>query len=301
MTTSANTAKRGPNLAGYLLVALSAVTFSAKGIFAKIIYAHGVDPITLLALRFAMTMPLFWLTLHFYPSGALEKRDVPLLLVIGLTGFYSAALLDFYGLLHIEATLERLIIYTYPAAVVILAAVFLKERVGPAKVVSIVLTYAGLAVSLRVWKGGGGGGSLLGAGLVFSAAALYSVSYIVMEVLGRRVSAIKISTWATTIAGAAFIATWHFRSWPTEPVVWLNLAGLAVVSTYLPILTLLPGIKMIGASRSALASFVGPVSTALLAMAVLGETFDRVEAAGMAVVIAGVVMLTRDRHPRPRP
>jgi len=301
MTTSTDTAKRGPSLAGYLLVALSAVTFSAKGIFAKVIYAHGVDPITLLALRFAMTMPLFWLTLRFYPSGALERRDVPLLLVIGLTGFYSAALLDFYGLLSIEATLERLIIYTYPAAVVVLAAVFLKERVGAGKVVSIVLTYAGLAISLKVWQGGNGGGSLLGAGLVFSAAALYSVSYILMEVLGRRVSAIKISTYATTIAGAAFIATWRFRSWPTEPVVWLNLAGLAVVSTYLPILTLLPGIKMIGASRSALASFVGPVSTALLAMAFLGETFDRVEAAGMAVVIAGVVMLTRDRHPGPRP
>lgn len=295
------TDSKGRNLLGYILVVVSAVSFSAKGIFAKIIYGYGVDPITLLALRFAITMPLFWGTLFFYPSGKIGKRDAITLVVIGFTGFYTAAMLDFYGLIYIEATLERLIIYTYPAVVVLLAGAFLREKIDGKKVISVVLTYTGLLISLKVWEAiTSTGVNMIGAGLVFSAAVFYSVSYILMEVIGRRVSGVKISAYATTLAGSAFIATWHFSYVPTEPAVWLQLALLAVVSTYLPILTLLLGIKRVGASKSAVISFIGPVSTAILAYITLGERLDAVQIAGMGVVIAGVLMISKEKPAKPR-
>ncbi len=293
--------------AGYALMATSAVTFSAKGVIAKLIYAHGVDPTTLLGIRFAMTMPLFWVTMYFFPSGRLGARDAGMLVVIGLVGFFAAALADFYGLLYIDATLERIILYSYPAVVVLLAAVFLGERLTGRKVASIAVTYAGLACTLRVWEWSGAGdvnggdgdayGTLaIGAGLVFSAAVMYSVSYVLMEVTSRRVSGVKMSAWATTIAGCAFMALWRGKNLPEEPVVWAYLVLLSVVCTYLPILTLLLGIRRIGASRAAVVSLVGPVSTAVLAATLLGESISAVQAAGMATVMAGVVFLSTGRQ-----
>jgi drug/metabolite transporter (DMT)-like permease len=300
-------------LTGYILIIVSAVTFSAKGVFAKLIYAHGVDPTTLLGIRFAMTMPLFWATLFFFPSGRVGARDACVLAVIGLVGFFAAAYADFYGLLFIDATLERIILYSYPAVVVLLAAVFLGERLTMKKAASVAITYIGLGLTLKVWNwvlcGGGGGADsvigtggafILGAALVFSAAVMYSASYILMEVTGRRVSGVKMSAWATTIAGCAFMAVWRFRNIPEEPVVWAYLVLLSVVSTYLPILTLLLGIRRLGASHAAVVSFVGPVSTAVIAAFVLGERLEGVQMLGMAVVLAGVAVISTGKPGRGR-
>jgi hypothetical protein len=51
---------------GALMVVLSAVCFSAKGIFAKLAYGHGADATTVLVLRMAFALPFFaatgWVT-----------------------------------------------------------------------------------------------------------------------------------------------------------------------------------------------------------------------------------------------
>jgi drug/metabolite transporter (DMT)-like permease len=278
-------------LAGYLLAAASAVTFSIKGIFAKLIYGYGLDPVTLLALRFAIAMPFFWAAVFFFPSPRVSWRDFLYLTLSGFLGLYAAALADFYGLLYIDASLERVILYTYPAMVAVLAAVFFKERLTRAKAASLVLTYAGLALVLKVY-GGIEPGYALGAGLVLFSALIYSFSYILTQVLSTRVSGVKIAAYGTTAAAVAFLATWRGQSFPEEPEVWALLVALAVVSTFVPVLTLALGIRRIGASRAALVSFIGPVSTAVLAYFILGEELDLVQVAGMAVVIAGVLVVS---------
>lgn len=286
--------KDNDRLAGYALAAASAIAFSAKGIFAKALYSYGIDPITLLALRFAIAMPFFWATLFFFPSGKIDRRDFAFLILSGLMGLYAAALADFYGLLYISASLERIILYTYPAFVLILSVIFFKERFGKRKAVSIILTYLGLILALNLF-GGKVKTSLLGAGLVLFSAVIYSGSYIITEVLGRRVSGVKISAYSTTAAGFAFLGTWHGKYIPTEPRVWVLLFLLAAISTYVPVLTLALGIRRIGASRAALVSFIGPVSTAILAYFFLGESLDPIQIAGMALVIGGVLIISTEK------
>ncbi|MFQ5735981.1 MAG: DMT family transporter [Thermodesulfobacteriota bacterium] len=283
--------KDGRQMAGYALAATSAITFSIKGVLAKLLYARGVDPSTLLAVRFAIALPLFWLAVYLFPSSRVGRRDAAVLMLIGLFGFCGAAYADFYGLLYIDASLERVIIYTYPAIVVLWTALFFGERLDGRKVVSIALTYVGLAATLRLLSGGLRP-DLLGAGLIFFSALIYSFNYIITEVLGKRVAGVKISAYTATAAGAGFIAVWHGRTMPQGAGAWGLLVVMAVVSTFIPVLTLALAIKRIGAARSALVSFVGPVSTAVLAYAVLGERLDAVQTAGMALVIAGVLVIS---------
>lgn len=282
---------------GYLLVATSAVTFAAKGIFAKLLYGYGIDPVTLLALRFSIALPFFWAAVLFFPSPRVSWRDALYLVLSGLLGLYAAALTDFYGLLYIEASLERVILYTYPAIVIVWAAVFFKERLNRRKIASLVLTYAGLALVLKITSGIGRADAI-GAGLVLFSAVIYSLSYILTEFLSRRVSGVKIAAYGTTAAAVAFLATWRGESVPKEPEVWGLLIALSVISTFVPVLTIALGIKRIGASRAALASFVGPVSTAVLAYLILGETLDMVQIAGMGLVIAGVLVISFEKPAR---
>lgn len=280
---------------GYVLAVVSAVAYSAKGIFAKLIYGYGVDPVTLLALRFALALPLFWLTFLLYPSGKITRRDGLYLVISGLLGLYAAAMADFYGLLYIDASLERTILYTYPAIVVALAALFFKEKLGARKAAAMAVTYLGLALAVKLFDGGLKA-HYLGVALVLFSAVIYSLSYIITETLGRRVSGVKISAYTTTVACFAFLGTWHGSSLPEDRGVWVLLASLAVVSTYVPVLTLVLSIKRIGASKAALVSFIGPVSTAVLANMILGERMNTGQIAGMCLIIAGVLAISYEKR-----
>lgn len=289
--------EKNKNLAGYLLVAASAITFSAKGIFAKLLYRYGIDPVTLLALRFALALPLFWAAVWFFPSERASWKDI---LYIGLSGFlglYLAALADFYGLLYIDASLERVILYAYPAFVIVWTTLFFREPMTRRKVFSLALTYLGLMLVMKVFEGVERA-HLIGAGLVLFSAVIYSLSYIFTEFISKRVSGVKLSAYATTAAAFALFATWRadMTSVPTDVNAWLLLAALAVVSTFVPVLTINLGIKRIGASRAALASFIGPVSTAILAWIVLGESLEPVQVVGMGLVMAGVLVISFEKR-----
>jgi len=50
---------RTARLSGALIVATAAVAFSGKAIIIKLAYRHGVDAVTLLALRMLFSAPLF--------------------------------------------------------------------------------------------------------------------------------------------------------------------------------------------------------------------------------------------------
>ena len=287
-------------LTGYALVAASAITFSAKGIFAKLLYRYGIDPVTLLALRFAMSMPLFWAAVLFFPSERVSWRDIFFVGLSGLLGLYLAALADFYGLLYIDASLERVILYAYPAFVVVWTTLFFKEPMTRRKLFSLGLTYLGLALVMKLFQGVERA-QMIGAVLVLFSAVIYSLSYIFTEVFSRKVSGVKMSAYATTAAAFAFLGTWGGKTGtlPTETGAWWLLAALAVVSTFVPVLTINLGIKRIGASRAAIGSFIGPVSTAVLAWAVLGESLEPVQLAGMALVMAGVLVVSFERRVKP--
>lgn len=284
------------NLTGYMLVAASAITFSAKGVFAKLLYRYGVDPVTLLALRFALAMPLFWAAVWFFPSEKVSRKDIFYIALSGLLGLYLAALADFYGLLYIDASLERVILYAYPAFVVIWTRIFFKEPMTTRKVFSLALTYAGLALVMKLFHGVQRA-DIIGAALVLFSAVIYSLSYIFTDVFTRRVSGVKLSAYATTAAAFAFLGTWGAQkgALPKEPGAWVLLAGLAVVSTFVPVLTINLGIKRIGASKAAIASFIGPVSTAVLAWAILGEVLEPVQLAGMILVMCGVLVISFEK------
>ncbi|MBI3756204.1 MAG: DMT family transporter, partial [Deltaproteobacteria bacterium] len=60
----------------------------------------------------------------------------------------------------------------------------------------------------------------------------------------------------------------------------------------IPVVTLAIGIKMIGASRAAIVSSIGPVSTAFLAYIFLGEQMDFIQIIGMILVMAGVLVIS---------
>jgi drug/metabolite transporter (DMT)-like permease len=97
-----------------------------------------------------------------------------------------------------------------------------------------------------------------------------------------------IMTLSSVFILAHFLATHEAASLavPSE-VVWLSLI-MGLFSTVLPGYAISAGIAMIGASKAATISMIGPVLTLILSHLLLGETIGLIQIAGMVLVMAGV-------------
>ena len=292
----------GASRFGMAFALLGAVGFSFKAILVKLAYPHGVDPVTLLALRMVFALP-FFLVMGWQAERRanfrLGRADLAAMLGLGLFGYYLASYLDFLGLQYISAALERLILFVYPTLVILLSALFLGKPVTRRALAALCLCYAGIALAvvhdLRI--AGDAAEVLLGCALVFASALSYAL-YLMGngEVVGRLGSA-RVTAWASTVACALCIAQFLLsRPFESLRLPWqvygLSIA-MAALSTVLPVWLVSEAIRRIGAGPVALAGTSGPVITMFLGWMLLEESIGAVQLLGAALVIVGVLVMSR--------
>ncbi len=290
-------------LTGYLLAAGGAVLFSTKAVIIKLAYAEGISAEALLALRMSLSLP-FYLVIGAFavrrlqqsgaqlPSGRLVLNSA----LVGLIGYWFASYTDFLGLVYISAQFERLNLFTYPAFVVILGALFFGQRMRPRTLVGIAISYAGLVLIFATKLSELGSDVVTGAGLVLAAAVAFALYQLLAKDLIGRIGAGLFTCIA--MSGAAVAALTQFAL--TEPVSNLfvspKLFGygllIAVAATVLPSFLLNAALQRISAQANATIGTLSPVVTIVLAVAILGERLTWIDIAGTALVIAGVGWFT---------
>jgi drug/metabolite transporter (DMT)-like permease len=79
-----------------------------------------------------------------------------------------------------------------------------------------------------------------------------------------------------------------------EPVFWLSVLN-ATACTVAPVLMLMLAIERVGATLASQMGMVGPMSTLLMGVFILGEPMNAWIGAGTLLVLAGVAWLARLR------
>ncbi|UCH16631.1 MAG: EamA family transporter, partial [Burkholderiales bacterium] len=115
----------------------------------------------------------------------------------------------------------------------------------------------------------------------------------------RRLGALRLTGSATSVAclfGIAqlFVLRPASAAVVPEPVIWLSLTN-AVFTTFAPVVMVMMAVERVGATLAAQCGMVGPMSTILLAVVLLGEPFTGWVVAGTALVLAGVWWLAKGR------
>jgi drug/metabolite transporter (DMT)-like permease len=312
MTTAPTSPLASRQVLGVALALLGAAFFATKGIFIKLALGIGIDTLTTLTWRMIVSVPIFVTVgiLGYRRKRAEVGSDAPVLtpvtllqaMGVGLLGYYVASYLDFSALGYITAQLDRLILLTYPFFVLLFGAVFFKRRVTPLMLVSLVVSYVGIA--LIFWKDFSieGDNVVLGSLLVFGSAVVYAAYQILAKPLIDKLGAQLFTSIAMSAAGPAVIA--HFVV--THPVSSLAIDGyglvlmlaVGVISTVLPAYCISNAIGMIGPERTAIIGNISPVVTVSLSISVLGELFTPWHAAGTAMVLLGVWLFGRKVKPK---
>ncbi|MGA0034324.1 MAG: DMT family transporter, partial [Burkholderiales bacterium] len=285
---------------GIVCVLVSAVAFSGKPVLVKAAYQYGVDTTTLLALRMLFAAPLFALMAWWAgrPEIAITRREVMAITVLGFLGYYLGSFLDLAGLQYISAGFGRLILYLYPTLVLLMSAVFLKLPLRGMQLISLTLSYAGIALvfSAEARVGDDLGLTVLGAALVFGSAITYAAYLVAGSRLVHRFGSMRFSAYASLIATgfvlAHFLAIRPLQALRVDNEVYGLVAVLAVFSTVLPLWLMAEGLKRVGANQASLVGCIGPLATMAFAWAFLGEALTLTQLAGAALVLAGVLIIS---------
>jgi drug/metabolite transporter (DMT)-like permease len=291
----------GKSVAGGLLLAtFGAIAFSGKAIIVKLAYRYGVDAVTLIMYRMLFALPIFAAMAWWASRGkaALTRRDWLGVLWLGFTGYYLASFLDFAGLAYISASLERLILYLNPTLVLILGLVFYRRRIKAGQLVGMAISYTGVVLVFGHEISLQGPDAAWGALLVFLSAVSYALYLVYSGEMVQRLGAIRLVGLATSVACLlcllqfVLLRPMSAAAAVAPEVIWLSLLN-AVLCTAVPVLMVMMAIERIGATLTAQTGMVGPMSTILMGVLILGEPFTVWVGAGTLLVIAGIFVFSR--------
>jgi drug/metabolite transporter (DMT)-like permease len=277
-------------LTGALFIAISAASFGTLAIFGRLLYADGMDTFTMLFLRFGFAALLMTAILlvrrEKFPRGKILLQ----LIGMGALGYVGQSFSYLSAIRYASAGLVALLLYLYPMFVFVLSVIVLREKVTWIKVVALILALIGTALTVDP-----AGGQL--PGILFSLAAglIYSVYIIVGTNVMKHVSALQSSVVIFASAGAVYgiLMAANGVYLPTTNSGWINIAGIVLVATVIPVVTFLAGLERIGPTNAAMLSTLEPVVTVLLAVWIFGELLQPIIMLGGGLILLAVILLTR--------
>jgi drug/metabolite transporter (DMT)-like permease len=137
--------------------------------------------------------------------------------------------------------------------------------------------------------------------LVFGSAVSYAVYLVYSGQEVKRLGALRLTGWATLVACGLcllqFVLLRPLSAAVVAPeVLWLSLLN-ATLCTFAPVVMVMLAIERVGATLAAQVGMIGPLSTVLMGVFILGEPMNLWIVAGTVLVLLGVGLLARARTP----
>lgn len=250
----------------------------------------------------------FLASLALFPILLVYRRHRPLLsnldrariLLAGICAVYGYHLSVNYGETLVPAGTAGLLANTTPIFAAVLARFFLGEKLGLWRIGGIIFALAGVAV-IAVYGSGEalGGGHLRGIAFVILAAFSWAVYTVVLRPLTEAHGVIFVTSYSIivgTFLQLPLLAVGGCRqdfgvlsasSWG-----WLVFLGLG--STVIGYLLYAAGVKGLGATVAAYYTYLIAPIALLWGWIILGETINAAILLGAAMIISGLLAVSRD-------
>lgn len=293
--STAPSATPNPTL-GYILALAAAVIWGSLGIFAKLMYAYGINPVVLVTLRasLAFLVLLVWLFLKDRGQLRIEARDILFFAVFGFVGVTLNYLSYFEALKRTSATTAVIILYTAPAFVALGAAFFFGETLTKTKIAALIMAFAGCFL-----VAGGYDLTLLTLNPIgITLGLIAAITYASYTLLSKHALS-KYSSWTTVLYafgfGGLFLICFAGRNLTQipdfPPRVWLLTMGLILGPTLASYVLYVLALRHIEATDAGIICMAEPASTALLAYAILDERLVGWQLVGAALVLVGIFLI----------
>ncbi|GIE96858.1 permease [Paractinoplanes rishiriensis] len=289
---------------GVGMVLLSGTLFAINGTVSKVVMRAGFDAPQLTLLRAAgAAIGLLALSVLLKPGAVRLRatpREIPLLILYGVAGFFLVPMLYFVAISRLPVGIGLLFEYTAPLMVALWARFGQRHRVRPRLWAGLAISLAGLACVAEVW------GELrldpLGVAAGFGAAVLLAAYYVLSAHTLKTRDTLSLTTWAFGMSAAAGLVVRAATSNPPgwEPLtavvhgvpVWLLCCSIVVLGTIAPYLLVAGALRHLPATSVGIVGMIEPVLAAAVAWRVLGagEALNAAQLSGGVLVLIGVTI-----------
>ncbi|RAP36253.1 hypothetical protein B1207_08890 [Legionella quinlivanii] len=276
--------------AGIFYTLLSGLLFGLLGYFGMSLINAQLSVYNTQFWRFLLSA--ICLSLMLLPSlnkTCIAKIELFKLFLCGSFFYSSCAIFYFQASKHIGSGLAMIIFYTYPVMVMITNKMVF--RISISKLYYPVLLMIGCGLILLTH--GSINGNLDLSGILFSLIAAFL--YALYIICGKKSPVPALPASLMLCLGClptCFFAAWLEQSFsvPNGFHNWINLLGLSILCTALPIMCLLKGLQYLNTVQASILSVLEPIFVLLFGMLLLGEQINLIQMAGVIVLLGGAFL-----------
>ena len=240
-----------------------------------------IPPVTLLALRYLVSIPALLLVLRLRRAlKPVDRRDWPILFAIGFTGYFASFCLQMLGIDRLTGSLSSLLGAMNPIFIPILAALFLHERITLSKIACVALSMLGVVI-------------IVGVLMMLVSVFLWSTASIIIRRISGRYDPMQIALIAICCAlpltGAWSLielqsAACSFSVQSVLAVLYMGIFGTAVTHSLWNY-----SLRMMDASFCSMFYPMQPLVSAILGVLFLHETVTPSFILGALMICGGIV------------
>jgi drug/metabolite transporter (DMT)-like permease len=279
---------------GSLASVAMAVLFAFVVILGKEVQAGNL-PFVMLALRFGGQSALLFGALVLLRRPRVPARGERLPLAIaGTLGYGSEAALYFSALNHGSAAAVTLLFYTYPVWVMSITIGLDRKAPQPMLFVALALAIGGSA--LVVLGGGSAQIEAMGIILALCTSLAYTAYLVGTDRHVKKSDPLTAAAWlglGACVANLIYAAAFRAVIVPQAEDAW-RLAAMAIFSAG-AFASMLAGLQLVGAIRSAIIGVIEPLTVAVLAYFFLDEPITVAVAVGGTLILGGAVLAVLTR------
>lgn len=278
---------------GTLAGIAAAVCYGTNPLGALKLYAEGMQTNSVLFYRFGLAWLIIAVVMLFRKESLkVTRQEFRVLTGLGLL-FIISSLTLYLSFHYMAAGVASTILFTYPVMTAVIMAVFFHERITWPKVVSLLLSGAG--VTLLYWSDSAGVLSTVGVLLVLASALSYALYIIVVNKGNLQMSSFKINFYVlmyctlgmvvySLIAGLPLIL-------PQNATSWFYVGWLALVPAIFALVLMVYAAKYVGSTTTAILGALEPLTAVLIGIFVFDEPFTFNLAIGIVLILTAVVLI----------
>jgi drug/metabolite transporter (DMT)-like permease len=256
----------------------------------------GLYPVELATLRFAIAAPLLLLVTLIVAgprSLYVAPKDLPVLIVMAMTGVTLQYIVQFVGMTYTSVTNTALLINMGTFFVIIPSALFLKEKLSADNALGVIIAFLG-AVLVATRGDLSFSLMLLGDGLILICAAMWAVYILIGNKLAGKYSVLTQLNWIFMIGFVClipfYLITPHHALASFSILSWECILYLAIFCSIVAYFVFNDAIIKIGPSKTAIYQYLEPFFAIIFAILILSEPLSPAIVVGALFILAGIAM-----------
>ena len=286
-------------LKGHAAIFLANTIFGLGVPVSKALLDSWVTPMGYMASRSFFAAIIFWLIACFLPKEHVERKDLMVILFGGLLGFVISQSLTAWALDFTTPVYFSLIAALTPVGVMLMAALFIGEKITWIKVLGVILGIVGaLLMLVKGWQAGAGKNDVLGIFLAILSVLTWAIYLIVTRKVSQKYSSVTQMKWVFLISAIVTvpIAMPEFgaQALYSSAVNWEGIAEMAFLilgATVLGYFLIPVAMKTLHATTVSIYTNLQPIVASMVAIFV-GQDFlswDKIVASALVLLSAYIV------------